>query len=141
VRQVVISGAIEGSVSSQLTTLRTTSDVLAWYVTLDSFGSAIGTEGSGRVVEWLKGLEGWIDVYAYHTVLGADVVIGLANAILVLLMVGRIETEKVEESIEGSEMLLGRVEGERPAPEGGVGDEEVEGDRHTEALLLSEGTT
>ena len=48
--------AIEESILSQLTTTSTRSDVLTWYVTLASLGSAIGTEASGRVVDALQSL-------------------------------------------------------------------------------------
>ena len=46
--------AIEESTLSHLTNPKTRSDVLAWYVTTASLGSAIGTELSGRIVDVLQ---------------------------------------------------------------------------------------
>lgn len=46
--------SIEESTISHLTTSTTRADVLSWYVTSASLGSAIGTEISGRVVKALR---------------------------------------------------------------------------------------
>jgi MFS family permease len=46
--------AIEESVLSHLTNRKTRADVLSWYVTTASLGSAIGTEVSRRVVDFLQ---------------------------------------------------------------------------------------
>ncbi|TVY45761.1 putative membrane protein [Lachnellula occidentalis] len=60
--------AIEESTLSHLTTPTTRSDVLSWYVTIASVGSAIGTEVSGRIVESLRARDGWELLDAYHAV-------------------------------------------------------------------------
>jgi MFS family permease len=43
--------SIEESIVSQLTSSTTRSDVLSWYVTFSSVGSAAGSEISGRLVD------------------------------------------------------------------------------------------
>ena len=45
--------AIEESTLSYLTTPKTRTDVLSWYVSTSSLGSAVGTEFSGRAVDFL----------------------------------------------------------------------------------------
>lgn len=71
--------AIEESTLSQLTTQKTRSDVLTWYVTSSSLGSAAGIEVSGRVVEALRNREGWTMVQTYHAVFWIYVVMGVFN--------------------------------------------------------------
>ncbi|KAL2134392.1 hypothetical protein VTI74DRAFT_311 [Chaetomium olivicolor] len=71
--------AIEQSMLSELTTPGTRSDVLVWYVTLASLGLAAGTEMSGRIVEGLKGREGWTLLDAYHACFWLYVVMGMVN--------------------------------------------------------------
>ena len=97
--------AIEESTLSQLTTPKTRSDVLSWYVTTASVGSAIGTEISGRVVHYLQHLDGWTDVDAYHTIFWVYVGMGALNMMSMLLLSANCEVERVPET-EASEMLL-----------------------------------
>jgi MFS family permease len=78
--------AIEESTLSHLTTPKTRSDVLAWYVTTASLGSAIGTEVSGRVIDTLQKREGWSTVDAYHAVFWVYSAMGSLNMVFALLM-------------------------------------------------------
>ncbi|ORY23688.1 major facilitator superfamily domain-containing protein [Naematelia encephala] len=99
--------AIEESIVSQLTTTETRSNVLTWYVTSASLGSAIGTEASGRVVDALKAREGWTIVDAYHGIFGVYVVMGLLNMACVGLMTERTEADHGEKQ---SDVVLEEVE-------------------------------
>ena len=81
--------AIEESTLSHLTGPKTRADVLAWYVTTASLGSAIGTEVSGRIVEGLRRREGWTLVDAYHAVFWVYSAVGLLNCGLSLLLSGK----------------------------------------------------
>lgn len=97
--------AIEESTLSHLTTPKTRADVLAWYVTSASLGSAIGTEVSGRVVSFLQSREGWSLTDAYHAIFWVYVGMGMLNMIIMLLLSTNCEAEKPRE-IETSETLL-----------------------------------
>lgn len=108
--------AIEESTLSHLTNKETRSDVLAWYVTTSSIGSAIGTEVSGRFVQYLKGREGWTVVGAYHAVFWMYSAMGILNMCLSLLMSDRCEVEKKEPSTEESEILLDEMDEETGGP-------------------------
>ncbi|SMY28868.1 unnamed protein product [Zymoseptoria tritici ST99CH_1A5] len=76
---------IEESMLSQLTTPTTRSDVLAWYVTISAFGSSIGSEMSGRIIEYLRSRDMTLKA-AYHSLFWIYAVMGLVNAGLVLLL-------------------------------------------------------
>jgi MFS family permease len=78
--------AIEESTLSHLTTPETRSDVLAWYVTTASFGSAIGTEVAGRIVDYLQKRDGWTLLDAYHMVFWVYSLMGILNMVLTLLL-------------------------------------------------------
>lgn len=78
--------AIEESVLSQLTSPKTRSDVLAWYVTTSTIGSAVGSEASGRIVHALQSRDGWQVIDAYHALFWIYTAMGIVNAILVLLL-------------------------------------------------------
>lgn len=82
--------AIEESMLSELTTPETRSDVMSWYVTTASFGSAIGTESGGRAIEMLKSKSS-SELNAYHSVFALYVVMGLINAICVFCLSERTE--------------------------------------------------
>ena len=97
--------AIEESILSHLTTPETRADVLAWYVTTASVGSAIGTEISGRVVYFLQHLDGWTDVNAYHTIFWVYVGMGTLTMVFTLLLSANCETEAFVKT-EASEILL-----------------------------------
>lgn len=88
--------AIEESTLSHLTGPRTRSDVLSWYVTVSSLGSAAGTELSGRVVESLRSREGWTILNAYHALFWIYVVMGLLNVVLASLMSDKCELHAVQ---------------------------------------------
>jgi len=98
--------AIEESTLSHLTTPKTRSDVLSWYVTTSSIGSALGTEFSGRMVEYLKGKEGWTLTDAYHKIFWVYVAGGLINMIFSLSLSAKCEAEEKAPETEASEMLL-----------------------------------
>ncbi|WWC59687.1 uncharacterized protein I303_102249 [Kwoniella dejecticola CBS 10117] len=85
--------AIEESVLSHTTSKssKTRSDVLSWYVVTSALGSAIGTELSGRMVNWLSSKEGWNDVRAYHTMFWLYVINGTVGAMCIYLMSDKTE--------------------------------------------------
>lgn len=58
--------AIEESTISELTDQRTRPDVLVWYVTMSTLGSALGTVTAGRAVQWFHEGRGWALLDAYH---------------------------------------------------------------------------
>ena len=96
--------AIEESMLSHLTEPKTRADVLAWYVTTSSLGSAVGTEISGRAVDLLKGLDGWEILDAYHAVFWLYIIMGSVLIVFTLLMSKRCEiAEKANEKERGSE--------------------------------------
>ncbi|TVY27489.1 putative membrane protein [Lachnellula hyalina] len=105
--------AIEESTLSHLTTPTTRSDVLSWYVTIASVGSAIGTEVSGRIVESLRARDGWELLDAYHAVFWLYSAMGTVNVILTLFLSDKCEATKVSEKepVEESEILLDEMGG------------------------------
>ena len=108
--------AVEESTLSHLTNPRTRSDVLAWYVTTASLGSAIGTELSGRIVDYLQARDGWTIIDAYHAVFWMYSVMGSLNMIFAFLMSSKCEANKEEEEEEEpkkpeeSEILLNEMD-------------------------------
>lgn len=98
--------AIEESTLSHLTTPKTRSDVLSWYVAVSSLGSAIGTEFSGRAVDFLRNLDGWTIKDAYHSIFWLYVTMGVMNMIFILSMSEKCEVEERSSETEASEMLL-----------------------------------
>ncbi|TVY87737.1 putative membrane protein, partial [Lachnellula willkommii] len=105
--------AIEESTLSHLTTPTTRSDVLSWYVTIASIGSAIGTEVSGRIVEFLRARDGWELLDAYHAVFWLYSAMGTVNVILTIFLSEKCEATKVSEKepAEESEILLDEMGG------------------------------
>jgi MFS family permease len=89
--------AVEESTLSQLAGPTARPDVLAWYVTSASIGSATGTLVSGKVVEALVAREGWTLVDAYHAVFWGYVCMGLVNVAAALLLSDRCELVQGEE--------------------------------------------
>ncbi|KAK1827035.1 major facilitator superfamily domain-containing protein [Podospora conica] len=71
--------AIEESTVAELTTPDTRTDVLVWYVTMASLGSSIGTELSGRMIEWLQARDGWSLKDAYHMCFWLYTIMGTVN--------------------------------------------------------------
>ncbi|KAK0642928.1 major facilitator superfamily domain-containing protein [Cercophora newfieldiana] len=99
--------AIEESVVAELTVPETRADVLVWYVTMASMGSSLGTELAGRMVEGLRGREGWTLLDAYHACFWLYAVMGVVNIVVNLLLSERCELRKVvkEEGEEGQALL------------------------------------
>ncbi|TVY51794.1 putative membrane protein, partial [Lachnellula suecica] len=92
--------AIEESTLSHLTKPDTRADVLAWYITMASIGSAIGTEVSGRIVEVLSKREGWTLLGAYHAVFWLYSAMGVVNVVLTLLLSDKCELKALGEKSE-----------------------------------------
>ncbi|ETS74951.1 hypothetical protein PFICI_13435 [Pestalotiopsis fici W106-1] len=118
--------SIEESILSQLTTPETRSDVLAWYVTTSTLGSAFGSEASGRIIRVLEVRDGWTTIDAYHAIFWIYAVMGIVNALLTFLLTEacELETEKDYVQVPQSEgqhvadpshVQLPRPEETRPA--------------------------
>lgn len=101
--------AIEESVVSGLAGPEGRADVLVWYVTLASLGSAAGTETAGLMVEWLRGREGWTLLDAYHACFWLYVAMGAVNMVCSGLLSEKCElmvTEPKTEEEDETEPLL-----------------------------------
>jgi MFS family permease len=101
--------AIEESTLSHLTTPQTRADVLAWYVTTASLGSAVGTEAAGRIVDSLQRRDGWTLIDAYHAVFWMYSGMGILNTVFTLFLSAKCEADKGIET-EETEILLDEVE-------------------------------
>jgi MFS family permease len=116
--------AIEESTLSHLTTPQTRADVLAWYVTTASLGSAIGTELSGRMVDSLQARDGWTIVDAYHAVFWVYAAMGTLNMVLALLLSSKCDGVGNQASGKGgneeSEILLDEMD--ESTNDGGVSE-------------------
>lgn len=84
--------AIEESTLSHITTPKTRADVLAWYVTSSSLGSALGMELSGRFVELVK--DEWGVRSTYHATFWIYIIMGLLNSLFAFSMSARCEIPK-----------------------------------------------
>jgi len=127
--------AIEESMLSHLTTPKTRSDVLSWYVAASSLGSAAGTEFSGRAVDFLQSRRGLDITDAYHMIFWLYVVMGVVNMICTLFMSDKCEVEDTPPEVEASEMLLNERQ------QGSKGDEDDEMDdrvSNSESVKASE---
>lgn len=102
--------SIEESMLSTLTDESTRADVLSWYVTMASVGSCIGSEASGRIVQFL--LERWSVVDAYHGVFWIYSAMGILNIFFMLVLSDKCEapthlsskrTEEADILLEGGE--------------------------------------
>lgn len=98
--------AIEESTLSYLTTPKTRSDVLVWYVASSSLGLAAGTEFAGRAVDFLQKLKGWTIVDAYHAIFWLYVAMGIMSMVVTLLLSDKCEVVETPSDTEASEMLL-----------------------------------
>ncbi|KAL7783406.1 MFS general substrate transporter [Trichoderma ceciliae] len=78
--------SLEESVLFRITTPETRPDVIAWHVTTATLTSSLGSEASGRIIAYLQGFNGWQMVDMYHMLFWAYVVVGIMNAVLVLLL-------------------------------------------------------
>lgn len=103
--------AIEESIISHLTTTKTRSDVLSWYVVTASVGSAIGAEISGRLVHYLEHKDGWTLIDAYHAGFWLYTGMGILNLAVALLLSDRCEISETPKT-EESGVLLDEVDGE-----------------------------
>lgn len=121
--------SIEESMLSQLTSPKTRPDILAWYVTIASLGSSVGSETSGRIVHWLQSLNGWTITDAYHSVFWVYSVMGLANIIFVIMLSRKCEIHE-ETRTQEDEILLNERNADGP----------VEGDEDTssESTIVAE---
>lgn len=79
---------------SHLTTPKTRADVLAWYVTMSTLGSAIGSEASGRLVHWMQSLDGWDLADAYHFLFYSYSIAGVVNALLTYMLTDACEIDE-----------------------------------------------
>ncbi|KAK4163113.1 putative MFS transporter [Cladorrhinum sp. PSN259] len=105
--------AIEESVASELTTPATRADVLVWYVTTSSLGSAAGTAMSGRIIEWLMARDGWTLLDAYHGCFWLYTIMGTVNLVFTLLLSSKCELKKAPktQTVESEPLLA--VEGQQ----------------------------
>jgi MFS family permease len=87
--------AVEESTLSHLTDPKTRSDVLAWYVTTATFGSALGSQACGRIVDLLNERDGWELKDAYHAIFWVYTAMGLLNMGIILLLSKECEPEPV----------------------------------------------
>ncbi|KAM5349361.1 hypothetical protein ACJ41O_005866 [Fusarium nematophilum] len=95
--------AIEESMLSHITTPHTRPDVLAWYVTFSSLGSAAGTELAGRFVEALRTRDGWSMAQTYHATFWIYIVTGVLNMVFASALGASCEIEsKTEETPDES---------------------------------------
>ncbi len=97
--------AIEESTLSHLTTPATRADVLVWYITSASMGSAIGTEVAGRIVDYIHVRHEGALLDAYHVVFWIYSGMGVVNMIITLLLSSKCEAEAntVKDEAEGTE--------------------------------------
>lgn len=102
--------SIEESMLSQLTTPGTRADVLAWYVTASAWGSSLGSEVGGRMIENLQRREGWGLKDAYHAVFWMYAGMGVVNIGVVLLLTRECEAERMGEGRKGYEEIVEEVE-------------------------------
>ena len=81
-----LSSSVPRSILSQITKPSTRADVLSWYVTTSTLASSIGSEVSGQVLSHLLETKGWKPADAYHSLFWIYAVMGVINALLVLLL-------------------------------------------------------
>ncbi|KAK5994907.1 putative membrane protein [Cladobotryum mycophilum] len=103
--------SVEESTLSHLTTSLTRADVLSWYVTTSTLGSAVGTEFSGKVVNLLKKRQGTSNTQAYHLMFWIYIIMGALSMAFSFLISQRSEITAVPEKADnprsaGMEPLL-----------------------------------
>lgn len=113
--------AIEESTLSQLTSPVTRPDVLVWYVTTASLGSAAGTEISGQVIERLRRRDSWTLLDAYHACFWVYAAMGVVNLLSIMLLSDNCEldgtgTSRPVAEDNDVEPLLGAPVNGNPAP-------------------------
>ena len=102
--------AIEESTVSELTDRNTRADVLVWYVTMSSLGASIGIEVSGRIIETLRGLDGWTLLDAYHACFWLYAIMGLVNMVSVALMSKKCELKQKTEAVDAPAVDAGETD-------------------------------
>ncbi|CEJ87921.1 hypothetical protein VHEMI04553 [[Torrubiella] hemipterigena] len=90
--------SVEESTLAHLTTATTRPDVMSWYVTMSSLGSAMGTEISGKVIKALKARSDGKDGKAnttrvYHAMFWVYVVAGAVSMAAASLMTAKSEAD------------------------------------------------
>lgn len=90
--------SVEESTLAHLTTAATRPDVMSWYVTMSSLGSAMGTEISGKVIKALKARSDGKDNKAnttrvYHAMFWVYVVAGAVSMAATSLMTAKSEAD------------------------------------------------
>lgn len=128
--------AIEESTLSHLTNPKTRSDVLSWYVTTSSLGSAAGTEFSGRAVDFLGTTKEWATKDAYHAIFGLYIAMGVMNMILAYSMSEKCEIAEQPPKTEASQTLLSERRHKRE--EADESDDEESEDAETTLTRKSE---
>jgi MFS family permease len=90
--------SIEESMLSTLTDEVTRPDVLCWYVIMANLGSCFGSEGSGRIVQFLLD-RGWDAVNAYHGMFWIYSAMGVLNIFFVCVLSSKCEapTQSMQE--------------------------------------------
>lgn len=112
--------AVEQSVLAELTGPDTRADVLVWYVTVSTLGSAAGMAFSGRLVEFLRAREGWTLLDAYHACFWLYAVMGGVNLACNLALSERCELK--EELKKKKKKDLGVVPQQQQAGDSEVGE-------------------
>lgn len=134
--------SIEESMLSQLTTPATRADVLAWYVTASAWGSSLGSEVGGRMIENLQRREGWGLKDAYHAVFWMYAGMGVVNIGVVLLLTRECEAERMGEGRKGYEEIVQEVEVEEEDEESDVGSfTMVDDQQHQDRGSADEGSS
>lgn len=106
--------AIEESMLSQLTSAKTRSDVLTWYVVTSRLGSSVGAEATGRIVNHFEARQGWTSKRAYHAVFWIYSGMGIVNMALCCLLSDGCEAPRETAAEEEDERLMGGEGTEQP---------------------------
>jgi hypothetical protein len=72
--------------------------VLSWYVTISTLGSSLGSEASGRIIHYLGSRDGWTTVDSYHALFWIYSIMGVVNALLMLLLTDACELKQDNET-------------------------------------------
>ncbi|KAK2593081.1 hypothetical protein QQS21_009211 [Conoideocrella luteorostrata] len=88
--------SVEESTLSHLTTPKTRSDVMSWYVTTSTLGSAVGTAISGQIINFLRKDKSRSATDAYHLMFWAYIVMGAMTMTCTGLMSRRCEADNLK---------------------------------------------
>ncbi|WWC86692.1 uncharacterized protein L201_001569 [Kwoniella dendrophila CBS 6074] len=136
--------AIEESILSYITTTtnkknsKIRSNVLSWYVVTSALGSAIGTELSGKLVNYLSQKPNWNNIRAYHTMFWLYVINGTIGLICILLLSDRTE---VNPNVNGKQQLKDEedseiIENQRLLNEDQDDDDDNDGNRKSNSSTI-----